>query len=76
MEFDFSGEFEAVVGGNCRGYSLLDCAVSSVMDKHPEGIVLKNKDGDTLVLDDCEFPDEDSILDLLVKSEVINRVPE
>lgn len=57
---DYTGSCTVEIGGNCKGWGILDGCVDWLRyEDHEEGdvIILKNPDGDEIELDIDEVPD-------------------
>jgi len=76
---------ETIVGGNCLGLEVIDCAVSNVFEEldykeirgeQIEEIILEDADGNTLHCDDDEDRDEEWLKNMLVAAEILEIVPD
>ena len=71
------------IGGNCRGFSVLDAAVrrlydalaGEVDDGEPARVVLTSADGDTLLCEDDDEREEDWLKDMAVSARVVRYDP-
>lgn len=75
QQWDFTAEIEQVVGGNCTGLSVIDCAVTMACDElEIEGgalfIPLANADGEVLQCSDDDHRGEDWLKNMLVRAEI------
>lgn len=77
MQWDYSTELTAVVGGNTLGFSVIETALSSTYDDLPKGeynevqLILKRANGDELLCCDEEDRGDEWLGDMLVAAEII-----
>jgi hypothetical protein len=82
MQWDYSKIFEVEVGGNVRGFDLLETAVEvlygdlEVDDDDRLVIELKNPDGETLLCQDDEDREEDWIKEMVVSVVLVKQEKE
>lgn len=80
--WDYRKTLKAVVGGNCRGLDIINCAIGSICDDLPsypnndeDGvaiIVLENEDGGTLECEDEEGRGEDWLKEMVISARIIS----
>ena len=77
----FRRSFTAIVGGNCMGLDMIDCAVEKVYEDLPinaEGskqIILKDSQRNELVCTDDEDNEERWLKDMLISAEILEIEP-
>lgn len=85
MQWDYRATVETVVGGNCQGFEIFECAIGNAYDGLPtrkyDGdeyphVVLTRADGDTLECEDEELTGEDWLKRMVVGIEIIGQEPE
>ena len=75
QQWEYTMTKTAVVGGNCRGLSIIECAVENLFDElggEDGEITLTNANGDTL---SCELW-ETKLEDLLVGARILSITPQ
>lgn len=76
-QWDYRAEFTQVVGGNCTGLSVIDCAIGSVNDSlEKEGsiyyFIMKNEAGEEMQVSDDEDRGLEWLNDMLISAEIIS----
>ena len=77
QQWDYTAEIEQVVGGNCTGLSVIDCAVCNAYecldaDRNTPFILMTNPGGEVLHCGDDEDRGEDWLKDMLVRAEIVS----
>jgi hypothetical protein len=83
-QWDATLNVEVEIGGNCKGFCVLEAAVDrhyeqlveSVDPETTPSITLREPNGDTLVCEDEEDQQEDWLKDLCVAAEIVAIEPE
>lgn len=75
QKWGYKAEMVEVVGGNCTGMTVIDCAVGNAYESLSEErgcpyIVMTDADGNTLQCDDDDDRGDDWLKDMLVKAEI------
>ena len=75
QQWEYKAEMIKVVGGNCTGMTVIDCAVGNAYENLPDDrgypyIVMTDADGNTLQCDDYEERGDDWLKDMLVRAEI------
>lgn len=77
QQWEYTAEIEQVVGGNCTGLSVIDCAVENAYDqldtdRNIPFISMTAPGGEVLQCDDDEDRGEDWLKDMLVRAEIVS----
>lgn len=84
MQWGYKGKFAVEVGGNCRGMSVIDCAISILYesflpkegdDDAPCRFELKNRKGGKLLCADDEDRGDDYIKNMVVSAQIVGWTP-
>lgn len=78
MQWDYSLTVQAVVGGNCRGYTLFSSAIDEVFDKayskeHDCATLILNRGKDEL---EVTLEDDEDLKKMCVAIKIVERVKE
>jgi hypothetical protein len=79
--WEYRKTVEVTVGGNCRGFNVIEQAVENVYDKLPnaphasesKNMILTDESGDEL---DCDEDEGDWLKNMLLSAEIIDIQPE
>jgi hypothetical protein len=80
--WEFRKTVETVVGGNCRGMTVIDCAIEDVYERldtdnwGAKEIVLVKEDGDELTCPDEEYDGYEFLKNMLIAAEIVSIEPE
>ncbi|WP_313240407.1 DUF5406 family protein [Stutzerimonas kunmingensis] len=82
-QWKYRAVVEQMVGGNCTGLTVIDCAVENAWEALPENahgapyLVMEAQDGsgDTLYCADDEEHGEDWLKDMLISAEIVSICP-
>jgi hypothetical protein len=81
-QWDYRKTVETVVGGNCRGLEVIDCAVDNVYEDldsdmfENKEILLTKDDGEELLCSDDEGEDMNFLKNMLIAAEIIDIKPD
>lgn len=78
--WEYRATMDVQIGGNCRGWTVIDTAVDAAFEKLPGGdyprIVLTKADGSELECSDDEDRCEDWLKDMLISAEILSIEPD
>lgn len=82
-QWDYAAEFIVAIGGNCRGFDVLEAAIGSLIDQLSEGldassrlqVKLKNANGEELLDIDEEDVGEAWLRPMVVSVRIVDWIP-
>lgn len=80
MQWDYKKVITVDVGGNCTGFDVIECAVTSLYDDLADKsdvaqIILHRDNGDTLEVSDEEMRAEEWLKAMLVSTQIVGWTP-